>query len=137
MAQTRNGLFDSRLWLVAVVLILFHKPASAGAVSAMTADALMEKCHYADADLKKLDTAELSNLSVCMGYISGVVDGYAVGVTTSSTKPTMLCSLPEEVTLKQMTLIVVHYGKENPSELYLPASIVVMKALNKSFPCQQ
>ncbi len=66
----------------------------------------------------------------------GVFDGYAVGVITSSRERTMLCDVPEEVTLKQMALIVLHYGKENPGEFHLPASIITMKALNKSFPCK-
>jgi hypothetical protein len=124
------------LWLFAVLLIVFHKPANAGVTSAMNAGDLMEECRYAEADFKKLSSAELSSVTACMSYISGVVDGYAVGVVTSSRERTMLCDVPDDVTLKQMALIMLHYGKENPSELHLPASIITLKALNKSFPCK-
>lgn len=101
----------------------------------MKAEDLVEKCRYAEADLKRLNPTQLSDLTACMSYISGVVDGYAIGVVTSSSERTMLCEVPNEVTLKQMGLIVLHYGKENPGELHLPASIVAMKALDKAFPC--
>jgi Rap1a immunity proteins len=126
----------TRIWLLSVLLILFHKPANAGVASAMKAGDLMDECRYVEADLKKLSSTELSSVTACMSYISGVVDGYAVGVVTSSRERTMMCDVPEEVTLKQMALIVLHFGKENPSELHLPASIITLKALNKSFPCK-
>src|ERR1700693_4705644 len=125
-----------RLWQFSVLLLVFHKPATAGIASAMKAEDLMEKCRYVEADFKKLKSTELSDINTCMSYISCVVDGYAVGVITSSRERTMLCDMPDDVTLKQIALIVLHYGKENPSELDLPASIITMKALNKSFPCK-
>ncbi len=97
----------------------------------------MEECRYAESDYEKLSKAELISVTTCMSYIQGVVDGYAFGVATGSGERTMLCDIPEGVTLKQMALIVLHYGKENPSELHLPASINTMKALNKAFPCKR
>jgi len=42
----------------------------------------------------------------------------------------------DQLTLKQMALIALDYEKNNPDELHLPASIVALKALNKSFPCK-
>ena len=96
----------------------------------------MEKCRYAEADLRKLNSSELTDVSVCMSYIQGVVDGYAVGVVTSSAERTMLCDVSDQVTLKQMALIVLHYEKNHPDELHLPAAMVALKALNKSFPCK-
>lgn len=126
----------TKMCFVAMLLALAYQPATAGIVSGMTADTLMEKCRYVEADFKKLNGEQLNNVAVCMSYISGVIDGYAVGVTTSSAKRAMLCDMPDEVTMKETALIVLRYLRGNPAELHLPASIVTMKALNKAFPCR-
>jgi Rap1a immunity proteins len=128
---------ENRLWLFAALLIVFLQPAAAGVASARNAGDLMEECRYVEADFNKLSSTELSSVTACMSYISGVVDGYAVGVVTSSRERTMICDVPEGVSLKQMALILLRYGKENPSDLHLPASIITLKALNKSFPCKE
>jgi len=126
----------TKLWLFTLLLILFHKPATAGVVSGMSADDLMEKCRYADADFKKLNSDQLTDVTACVSYITGVLDGYTVGVTTSGGERTMVCDLPEGVTVKHVALIVLHYARDNPADLHFPASIVTMKAVNKSFPCK-
>lgn len=102
----------------------------------MKGEDLIGKCRYAEADFKKLTSADLTDLTACLGYISGVADGYTIGVVASAGERTMLCDVPDEVTLKEMALIVLHYGRENPAELHQPASIMILKALNKSFPCK-
>ena len=43
MKSAKSLVMKNKLWLFPLFLILFHKPATAGVASAMTADDLMEK----------------------------------------------------------------------------------------------
>jgi hypothetical protein len=49
------------LWLLVALLIVLHKPVSAGVVSAMKGADLFDKCRYAEGDFKKLHSEELNN----------------------------------------------------------------------------
>jgi hypothetical protein len=126
----------NRLWLFPLLLIMFRIPAAAGTASAKTADDLMDDCRYADADVQKLDSGQMTAVVGCINYITGVLDGYAVGVATGSSGRTMVCNVPDTVTARQLALIVLKYGRDNPAELHWLASALTMTALNKSFPCK-
>jgi hypothetical protein len=133
--QNRSAM-KNKVWLSALLLVLFHKPATAGVVSSITADNLIDRCRSADADLKKLNSDDLSDWLSCVSYIEGVMDGYAVGVVTTSGERKMACNIPNSVTVKEIALILLRYAKDNPAELHLPASVVIIKAVDKSFPCK-
>jgi adenosine/AMP kinase len=96
----------------------------------------MENCRYVDADWNTITSAQMVEVSACMQYIIGVLDGYSFGVLASGKERTMVCNMPDTVTTKQLGIIVAHYLRDNPADLHLPASLAVMKAVDKAFPCK-
>jgi hypothetical protein len=79
------------------------------------------------ADHKKLDSYKMDDVATCVTYIRGVLDGYTVGVTTAG-DAAMACDLSDAVTMKQVALVVLHYGRDNPADPHFRASIVTIKA---------
>ena len=80
--------------------------------------------------------AELVDVSACMNYVIGVLDGYAIGVISSGKERTMACNIPNEASTKEMALIVQHYIRDHPEALHRPASVITLKALDNAFPCK-
>jgi hypothetical protein len=62
---------------------------------------------------------------------SGFYMGYVVGVYEAMRD---FFNAPENVTVAQVCSIVEKYLKENPEKWTLPASVLVMEALQKAFP---
>ena len=74
------------------------------------------------------------NKGYCLGYIIGVSDaantlavwkGFAESICT-----------PQGVTSGQLQKVVVNNLNENPEELHLNASSLVLNALSEAFPCE-
>ena len=63
---------------------------------------------------------------------SGKYVGFVLGVHDSVAAT--LC-IPSNVNARQVTSIVARYFNENPSEWSDPASLLVLKALQKAFSC--
>lgn len=66
-------------------------------------------------------------------YNGGKFDGFIGGVIEAYTFTTF-CQ-PNGVTQNQQFAIITKYLNDNPAKLHLPASSLIIEALNKAFPC--
>lgn len=69
----------------------------------------------------------------CLGYIESAVDTHETLVDWKRIPP-KFC-MPGNVALDQIRLVVVKNMNEHPEELHKSASSLVLRALNKAFPC--
>ena len=83
-------------------------------------------------DLREYEKAERDDPKTIHTSV-GIYIGFVKGVYESNTK--IICA--EGIKLKQMNAIVAKYLNEHPEEWNQPAYLLVIKALNKAFPCQQ
>lgn len=72
------------------------------------------------------------NNGLCAGYIAGINDSEMSHVTSG--KGRSYCS-PPEVQIDQLAKVVQKYLADNPAQLHLPGSVLVVRALEQSFPC--
>ena len=84
-------------------------------------------------------TTELSidvakNAGSCSGYIAGVNDG-AAGYAIPNPKNRRYC-LPPQVEMDQLIRVVKKSLEDNPPQLHLPSSVLVIRALRDAFPCK-
>ena len=89
----------------------------------MTARYLLEEC--------KNETA------FCYGYVEAVWDSTVVEPTLNSMVGTKIVCYPNDVTLAQMTKIVVKYLDAHPEQLQLNPYAQVVAAMNDAFPCKR
>lgn len=66
----------------------------------------------------------------CIGYISGAADAYNDNGNIRN------CPPPNMSTGAAVTAAIT-FLKENPNQLYLPASTLVARSLAKAFPCER
>lgn len=66
-------------------------------------------------------------------YERGFFTGYVVAVIESNIFK--IC-IPKGVTHKQVTLVVKKYIEDHPEELHYWADEVILKAVNKAWPCK-
>ncbi len=81
-----------------------------------------------------LRQCEGSNVSYCMGYVTGTLHGYSV---TQDTLPVQarIC-VPETARINQGVAIVVAYLKEKPETWHLPPQGAVINALLRVWRCK-
>lgn len=97
------------------------------------ASELMTKCR----NITYLDPGAKGNpvdYSLCIGYITGVVDGGTVG-SGYKAKTFPVCT-PEGATREQLVRVVLKYGDDHPERLHLPAVAFVIEALANAFKCR-
>jgi len=70
----------------------------------------------------------------CEGYIAGVSDT-TQGYDSVAPKNRLYC-LPSNVDMDQLIRVVKKWLEDNPSQLNLPAHILVKRALGEAFPCR-
>jgi hypothetical protein len=82
--------------------------------------------------LQLADGVKDSNL--CWGYIAGVVDEYQ-GIAMTTKTPQVFC-LPPSVDLEQLEKVVKRGLDDNPAELHILASVLIVNTLAGTFPCK-
>jgi hypothetical protein len=82
--------------------------------------------------LQLADGVKDSNL--CWGYIAGVVDEYQ-GIAMTTKTPQVFC-LPPSVDLEQLEKVVKRGLDDNPAELHIQASVLIVNTLAGTFPCK-
>ena len=70
----------------------------------------------------------ISQRSMCLAYISGVIDGHL------SVSDSLYCA-PGNVTAGQLMGIVVEYLRGNPDQRRYSAASTIGTALTQAFPC--
>jgi Rap1a immunity proteins len=101
------------------------------------AETLVRQCKATeniDADTKRVPIKDASDVGLCMGFISGVVDLNTLdsGILKH---PTNGWCVPDSATSTQLAKVVVKYGNEHPEELHVTSVIFVANALLAAFPC--
>jgi len=112
--------------LVTFLLVLLLASANATPESFESGNELLSAC-------KKQEGSFGS--AYCMAYIAAVSDSHDTWVNWGYI-PKRTCT-PEKVTVGQLELVTVKYLEENPQELHLGASSLVLNALTLAFPCTQ
>lgn len=103
-----------RIFLIAFVFILASGSALAD--------------YFEGNDLKKLmDSSQLQDIGMFRGYVAGVQD-------INNGVP--FC-VHENVKLSQSSATVQKFFADNPQTWHLPAKELVVRALQKSFPCKK
>ena len=105
-----------RLICISIALILL------AATPVMAIDGNILK-HYADADDK-----------LSSSYGSGLFVGYVLGVREETLSK--LC-IPEGVIHGQSLDVIKKYLNDHPEELHLPASALILKAIQAAWPCEK
>jgi hypothetical protein len=93
---------------------------------------LREYCQLVQLDGAHFSDDQLLHASICLYYVSGIVDGYGV----SGAKPQLIC-LPKDgsVTNGQMALIVSKFLNDHPDKLNNEPVYLVLEALSEAFRC--
>jgi Rap1a immunity proteins len=87
-----------------------------------------------DLETKRVPLKDASDVGLCMGFISGVIDLDTMdsGILKH---PTHEWCVPDNATTTQLAKVIVKYGNDHPEDLHLPGVLVVAKALVAAFPC--
>jgi hypothetical protein len=106
----------------------FHYPNS---------ETLVQQCKAVeniDLETKRVPLKDASDVGLCMGFISGVIDLDTMdsGILKH---PTHEWCVPDNATTTQLAKVIVKYGNDHPEDLRLPGVLVVAKALVAAFPC--
>jgi hypothetical protein len=87
-------------------------------------------------NVKKTVPAEkVSGLSYCMGYLTGIVDLYAVVITQAHDTRANFC-VPNGASSTQLAKVVAKYGNDHPEELNKGGVAVAIEAFIQTFPCR-
>ena len=73
--------------------------------------------------------------NTCRAYLGGIVDNHNT-LNKWKLLTTKLFCTPLEVTAIQLAKVFVKYANDNPQDLHLSASSVVINAFVKAFPCE-
>ena len=98
--------------------------------------------HLSKEEIKRKNpsTVDLMNMSDCMGYFDGVMEGASLQSIfdgkTSRTKFNILRSCPpRNLYRNQMIKVFVKYMDDHPEKLTKKAIITVSESLAEAFPC--
>jgi hypothetical protein len=115
----------------------------------MTGEQLIDYCQSLEKDISDNSTKTL----VCLAYVSGIthainnvltVTDYAItleekekrGVVGLKSLKNVFCRKIDDVTIKQLALILIKYLKNKPEVLHLGVSGPLSDVLRKKFPCE-
>ena len=84
--------------------------------------------------LGSCESTDLVYQQGCVGYIRGVFDTHSLLTWRNHSQP-YFCT-PPNVQTGQLQKIVIKHLKANPELLHFTASVHVVEALKKAFPCK-
>ena len=84
---------------------------------------------------------------LCTGFIWGVADGLLLithtealaaqtNIKTINSGPDPIICVPDGISPRDLTDIVLKYMNDNPANMYFPAGLLVYYALGEAFPCK-
>ena len=108
-----------RVLLVALVTLMVAGFPQPGSATQVTGAFLLKLCD--------------SSFEKCLFYVGGVTDGYQLGRSHAKGKP-IICP-PAGSDKTQAARIVHKYVRDHPEDHHLPAKIIVINAMARTFPC--
>jgi hypothetical protein len=81
-----------------------------------------------------LPECETTNVSYCLGEISGFRLGFGFVMNRWQVEPKLMC-VPDGVSNGQLRDIVIQYIRENPQTRHESAQFLIVWSLEKAFPC--
>ncbi len=96
----------------------------------LTSPKLREYCALVGLGQTKLSNDDYDHRNICLFYVSGVLDGFQIGDST-----TKIC-IPSEASLGELALVVSKYLNQHPERLHNPPQYLVIDALHAAFPCE-
>jgi hypothetical protein len=112
---------------VLLLLLVFNLKSSFAGVLETGSD-LRDACGAIPPNLDFTDPMQGVKAMSCVGYISGVLDGW-----TLAGKP--LCA-PKSRSRSEAARIVDRYIDEHPEELHLAPAPLVIRAMDHAWPCR-
>lgn len=118
------------LWLVS---LLAWMPAHA----ALTGAELLKRCNAAEKSMagEKLAGEEVLDSMWCVGYVSGLLDGFGVGDFKVGEEK-MVCPPESGLTRSQALGIITGYLRDHPDDLPKSGRRSALLALSKALPCK-
>jgi|APLak6261703504_1056268.scaffolds.fasta_scaffold02358_1 hypothetical protein len=119
---------------VLIILLWSALPASA----AMTGQELLNRCTASEKSVdgtEKLTGEEMLDAMWCMGYMSGLLDGFSVGDYKVGAAKVM-CAPEEGLTRTQAMKIVNKWLREHPDALPKSGRRGALLALASAYPCK-
>jgi hypothetical protein len=117
-----------------MILLWSATPASA----AMTGQELLNRCTASEKSVdgtEKLTGEEMLDAMWCMGYMSGLLDGFSVGdYKVGDAK--VVCAPEEGLTRTQAMKIVNKWLREHPDALQKSGRRDALLALASAYPCK-
>lgn len=122
--------------LVAFSFLALLTPSSP-AHSAITGADLLDRCTASEKSMSgaKLSAAEMLDSMWCVGYISGLLDGFGVGDFKVGNEK-MVCPPEEGLTRSQALAVINQYLREHQEDLAKSGRRDALLALSKAFPCK-
>ncbi|MBZ5662382.1 MAG: hypothetical protein LAO08_18425 [Acidobacteriia bacterium] len=89
----------------------------------------------------QITNEELTPGFLCLGYITGFIDGYNIGMETDksqtgSSHPSFCLPPKEPISGNQGLRIVVKWLNEHPERLQQPKQVLITLAFKDAFPCK-
>jgi hypothetical protein len=107
----------------------------------MTGNELLPMCQTAinqvdgKVDSKTVSIPMLMDVSRCLAYIQGFIDGFHIRDTVEENMPPTLCFPPEGATGEQMVRVVTKWLENHPARLHEPAWRLIFLAFQEAFLC--
>lgn len=111
--------------LILVASVTLAAPVAANPPAFSTGNDLLNTCAPADDDDRMV--------MECFTYLQGFVD--AVAVTTFEAHGHLPFCVPAGATIGQTRDIMIQRLRGNPEIRHLPASVLIMVALQRAYPC--
>lgn len=106
------------------------------AFAAITGDDLLARCSASEKSMhgEKLTAAEMLDSMWCVGYLSGLLDGFGVAEFRVGNEK-MVCPAEEGLSRSQALDIILRYLRDHPEERPKSGRRYALVALSKALPC--
>lgn len=120
-----------RVWHLVLALVLPTTGFSQNEV--FTGNNLLEQCSLVERADNTLNDTDYMNMMFCLGTVYGVRSMTSALQTMARGES----CIPLTASNGQVARIVVKYLRAHPSELHQDSALLVLKALNEAFPCEE
>jgi len=112
-----------------LIIVLLFSSGQASAVAFYSGNELLVLC---EAHLSDAGSAAKGNQ--CISYVAGIADAHSFFVKWAALEQSWCMSI--DVDGSQLVRVVTKWLQENPQDLHLSASSLVIEALILAFPCE-